>query len=335
MLKFAVNFNKRTEYYMSLKSTAAAFVTAALLTASAALSTSAYAASKTTEVRISHESGYYDTTQFVTMISDGSTEIYYTTDGSKPDSESSLYDGKPIIIEENTVVRMASYDGSDVVATDKVSIKIRSAVPSASVSGGTYNDSIKVKLTCLDPEADIYYTTDGTAPTRDSKKYKKTITISEDTTLKFAAFAPGLSRSRVITEKYVISDDEFDNSLCQALFELVNETRGEYGLKPLKTLPDLTEAAEIRAKEYSYYQSHYRPDGTKWDSILAAYGLRRNNRAENLAYYYETAKGVLKCWMSDPWHRGNILNPDAKYIGIGCYDNGYAKYWCQLFIGGE
>ncbi|MFR0872765.1 MAG: hypothetical protein ACLSG5_16010 [Oscillospiraceae bacterium] len=25
----------------------------------------------------------------------------------------------------------------------------------------------------------------------------------------------------------------------------------------------------------------------------------------------------MKCWMNDPYHRGNILNPDTEYIGSG------------------
>lgn len=318
---------------MIQKTAAAALMAATILSTS--LLTSTNTSAEESGAYISHESGYYETVQFVTIINSGSTDVYYTTDGSKPNTEAELYSGNAIVVEENTVIRMAEYSGEELISSDKASIKIRSAAPSASVDGGTYSEKFKVKLTCQDPVAEIYYTTDGSTPTKDSKKYKKALTISETTTLKFAAFAPNMARSKVVTEKYVISDDEFDNSLCQALFELVNETRAEYGLKPLKTLPDLTEAAEIRAKEYSTYQSHYRPNGTKWDSILSNYGLRRNKRAENLAYYYDTAKGVLRCWMSDPWHRGNILDPNAEYIGIGCYNNGWANYWCQLFIGGE
>ena len=37
--------------------------------------------------------------------------------------------------------------------------------------------------------------------------------------------------------------------------------------------------------------------------------------------------------MNDPYHRGNILNPDTEYIGLACYNNGWCNYWCQLFIG--
>lgn len=309
---------------------AAAFIAAFIFTAAGA------SAKDSGDVSLSHTSGTYDSTQLVTIIrDDGSSDIYYTTDGSKPGTDSAVYDGKPIIVSENTVVRMAAYSEDTLVASDKANIKIRTASPSASVEGGEYNKSFKVKLTCDDEDAVIYYTLDGSTPTKESKKYKKAITIKENTTLKFAAFSPDKSRSKVITEKYTISTDEFDNKLCQDLFELVNETRAEYGLSPLKTIDDLTEAAEKRAKEYSYNYSHWRPDGTKWYTILSEYGLKRNTRAENLAYYYKTAKSVLNCWMNDPWHRGNILSADAEYIGIGCYSDGYNTYWCQLFIGGE
>ena len=309
---------------------AAAFIAAFILTAAGV------SAKETSGVSLSHDSGTYNSTQLVTIVrSDGSSDIYYTTDGTKPGTDSDIYDGTPIIVSENTVVRMAAYSDENLIASDKVNIRIRTASPSASAEGGEYKESFKVRLTCADKDAEIYYTLDGSTPTKESKEYKKAITIKENTTLKFAAFSTDKSRSRVITEKYTISTDEFDNKLCQDLFELVNKTRAEYGLSPLKTMNNLTEAAEIRAKEYSYNYSHWRPDGTKWYTILSEYGLKRNTRAENLAYYYKTAKSVLNCWMNDPWHRGNILSADAEYIGIGCYSDGYNTYWCQLFIGGE
>lgn len=307
---------------------AAAFVTALMLTATSV-------SAKDTEISLSHSSGFYDNTQSVSVIHGSGSDVYYTTDGTKPSTNSELYDGSPITVAENTVIRMVAYSAGKLVASDSATIKIRTSAPSASVDDGEFTGKFKVNLVCPEPDAEIYYTTDGTIPTKDSKKYTKAITISETTTLKFAAFAPDKSRSKVITKKYTISENQFENKLCQALFELVNETREEYGLKPLKALPELTEAAEIRAKEYSYYQSHYRPDGSRWDTILSAYGLKNNVRAENLAYYYTTAKAVMKCWMSDSAHRGNILNPNTEYIGLACYNNGWCNYWCQLFIGGE
>lgn len=305
---------------------------AAVLSATTLLTVNVSAAES--QPALSHSSGYYDNSQYVTVVNyDEDTDIYFTTDGSKPGTDSTVYDGTPIAISDNTVVRIAAYSGESLVNTDKASIKIRTTAPSASVDGGEYSDSFKVKLTCSDPDAVIYYTTDGSVPTKDSAKYKKAITISETTTLRFAAYAPDKSRSKVVTEKYTIKETAFDDPMCQALFELVNETRAEYGLKPLKAHADLTAAAQIRAKEYSYYQSHYRPDGSRWDTILSAYGLKTSVRAENLAYYYTSAKQAMRCWMNDSFHRGNILNPDTEYIGLACYNNGWCNYWCQLFIG--
>lgn len=283
---------------------------------------------------LSHSSGFYDNSQLVTVVNyNDDTDIYFTTDGTKPNTSSTAYNGTPIAVSENTVVRIAAYSGNDLISTAKASIKIRTATPSASAEGGEYSGSVKVKLACSEPDAAIYYTTDGSTPTKDSTKYKKAITISDTTTLKFAAIAPDKSRSRIVSEKYVITHNDFDDPMCQALFELVNETRAEYGLSPLKAHKTLTEAAQIRAKEYSYYQSHYRPDGSRWDTILSAYGLKTNVRAENLAYYYTSAKQVMKSWMSDSFHSGNILNPNTEYIGLACYNNGWCNYWCQLFIG--
>lgn len=287
------------------------------------------------EASLSHESGFFSGTQYVTIINSAGSEVYYTTDGSNPEKGGSLYTGAPIIVSENTVIRMAAYSGGILTSTDKASIKIRTSTPHASVKSGTYYEAQKIKLSCIEPDADIYYTTDGTVPTKKSTKYSKAISVNETTTIRFAAFAPDKSRSKVVTVKCTIAENEFSSPECQQLFELVNQTRAEYGLKPLKPLAKLTEAAEIRAKEYAVTLGHIRPDGSRWDTLLAEYGLKRNTRAENLAYYYNSAKGAMNCWLSDPYHRGNILDPEAEYIGLGYYNNGWCSYWCQLFIGEE
>ena len=307
---------------------------AAVFTAASILSTASVSA-KSKEAELSHGSGYYDNVQLVTVEGGKDIDIYFSTDGSKPDMDSELYSGIPIVVNKNTVIRTAAYSGDVLLDRDKASLKIRTSAPKASVTGGEYSDSVTVELSCAEKRAAIYYTTDGTTPTSSSEEYTKPLTIDKTTTLKFAAIAPDKSRSNTVTEEYMISEDDFEDELCQLLFELVNETRAEYGLSPLKAHTELTEAAQIRAQEYSVSRSHRRPNGTKWDSLLAEYDLRRNVRAENLAHYYETAKGVLNCWMSDYSHRKNILNPDTVYIGLGRYFNGSCNYWCQLFIGGE
>jgi uncharacterized protein YkwD len=283
---------------------------------------------------ISHTSGTYSTAQIV-QINPNGEDVYYTTDGSAPTEDSELYVNKPIVVTENTVIRTATIVNGKTVSADSVIIKIKTASPKASAAAGTYNSAISVKLSCSDNTAEIYYTTDGSTPTKSSKKYTAPISISETTTLKFAAYGENRAKSSVVTRKYTIDENVYSDSRRQELFELVNKVRAEYGLSALEELPALSEIAQTRAKECSTFFSHYRSDGTKWDYLLSAAGLKRNTRAENIAYYYTTAQSALNSWMNDYSHRKNILNPNMKYIGIGYYNNGSCGYWTQIFLGDD
>ena len=306
----------------------------ALLAAVAALMISAnVSAAEPTQPMFSLESGVYSAAQVVSINHDKELRVYYTLDGSKPTDEDKLYEGFPLIIRKNTVIRTASYFEGELIERDKLTVYIRTAAPAASVEGGEYDEGFSVELTCPDDEAEIYYTTDGSVPTEKSKRYKKAIKIKESCTLKFAAFGEGKKRSATVSESYDISSEVYSDSRRQSMFELVNQARAEYGLEPLEELPLLSDIAQQRAVECTTYYSHWRANGTKWDSLLAENGLKRSVRAENLAYYYTTAAQALNCWLSDPWHRANILNPEAKYIGIGCCYSGGTYYWSQLFIG--
>lgn len=306
---------------------AAAALAAALICACTA------AAEENSVHALSHESGFYGTTQFVLITAADDADVYYTTDGSEPDTTDSKYGCEPIIVTENTVINTAAYIGGELVESDSVKLNIRTVSPSSSKKSGTYSDALSVRLSCTDDTAEIYYTTDGSTPTKNSEKYAKAIKITENTTLKFAAYGKNRSRSAVITRKYTICSDAYSEPHRQALFMAVNELRAEHGLSPLSTIPQLDEIAQQRAEECAAYFSHTRPNGTKWHTLLAAAGLKRNDRAENLAYYYSTAKAALNSWLSDYAHRKNLLDPDLKYIGIGYYKSGNTPYWSQVFIG--
>lgn len=125
----------------------------------------------------------------------------------------------------------------------------------------------------------------------------------------------------------------YDEPQRQAMLEAVNAVRAEYGLAALSEMPELSEIAQQRARECASYFSHTRPNGTRWHTLLTEAGLKRSVRAENIAYYYPTAKQALNSWMSDYSHRANILNAEAVYIGIGYYNDGYNSYWVQIFLG--
>ncbi len=125
----------------------------------------------------------------------------------------------------------------------------------------------------------------------------------------------------------------YDEPQRQAMLEAVNAVRAEYGLPALYEMSELSDIAQQRARECAGYFSHTRPNGTRWYTLLEEAGIKRNVRAENIAYYYPTAQQALNSWMNDYSHRANILNAEAAYIGIGYYHDGYNPYWVQIFLG--
>ena len=79
------------------------------------------------------------------------------------------------------------------------------ATPTATPAAGTYAETQSVTLATETTGADIYYTTDGSAPTTDSTKYTTAISVAATTTIKAIAVKDGMYDSSVLTAAYTIS----------------------------------------------------------------------------------------------------------------------------------
>lgn len=97
-------------------------------------------------------------------------------------------------------IAVMAYNGLDTESEDS---KIP-ATPVASVKGGEYKTTQKVKLTTVTKDSDIYYTTDGKTPTVKSTKYTKEISVSKTTTLKAVAAKNGVVSKNVLSVDYTI-----------------------------------------------------------------------------------------------------------------------------------
>lgn len=90
-------------------------------------------------------------------------------------------------------------DGADTWTETGVSAV---AAPVFSVPSGKYQSAQTVEITTETEGAQIYYTLDGTTPTKESSLYTEPLTISETTTLKAIAMKDGMANSQMTEATY-------------------------------------------------------------------------------------------------------------------------------------
>lgn len=122
-----------------------------------------------------------------------------------------------------------------------------------------------------------------------------------------------------------ITDDFFDIETINAImFELVNEYRVENGLEPCKIDTALMRLANNHAEWMAtngilcHISDERVPNHTDH---------RKYNFSENITMYntiqwdthYSITESAVGVWIWSPAHRNNILDPYAKYIGVGSF----------------
>jgi len=159
-------------------------------------------------VSVNETAGVFNTAQSVALTSDdaGAT-VYYTTDGSDPQtSKTRTVYTAPITISNTTTLRYAAVDDAGNWAVTKTQIyTVDKVAPTAGVSvkAGTYNIN-KVVALSMSEAGTIYYTTDGSTPTTSSKRYSGAFTVGSTTTLRYMAVDKAGNVSPVYTARYVI-----------------------------------------------------------------------------------------------------------------------------------
>ena len=137
-------------------------------------------------------------------------KIYYTTDGSEPNDNSTPYNG-PIEIEKTTTIKAIAYkDGWNPshITTASYAFLETVATPTFSHSSGDYKETINVVIYCETPNAIIRYTMDGSTPDIHNTIYNgESIEVSETTTVKAVAFKDGMKTSEIAVATYTYSSN--------------------------------------------------------------------------------------------------------------------------------
>lgn len=189
--------------------------------------------------------GDYNEDQSVELstVTEGAS-IYYTTDGSMPNTGSTLYT-KPVIITghdtSTTLKAIAVKDGyNNSLLSERVYnlFYIQCEVPYFNITSGVYSEDKTIEISTYQTGVEIYYTMDGTDPTTSSSKYTTPIDIAghgTTVTIKAITAQKGKNDSEIVTHTYEInynkcSDPEFNYSGTQynrdILVELSARTAG-------------------------------------------------------------------------------------------------------------
>ena len=130
------------------------------------------------------DDGTYDIYTMVTILSLEDAEIYYTTDGSDPETNGISYPNGGFELDETGTVTVKAvcknaYGIYSDVATRTYRIVSRPpAYPTVSPNGGTVTAMTYVIISA-EEDCNIYYTWDGTDPTAASDRYVQPIEVPE------------------------------------------------------------------------------------------------------------------------------------------------------------
>ena len=119
------------------------------------------------------------------------------------------------------------------------------------------------------------------------------------------------------------------SSMESAIFDLVNENRASYGLKPLLWNDDIALLARAKSNDMAErnYFNHVNPDGETFSNILKKNGIFYLTASEDIALFSnftneDLPSEVVAGWMNSPAHRVPIIDMDEIYtdaaVGVNC-----------------
>lgn len=195
-------------------------------------------------------------------------DIHYTLDGSSPTKESSISTGYLSINPPVTVKAIAARGNLIVsdVATEDIEELEYCATPVI-----TYTNSSKtVTIICETPNATIYYTTDGSSPSKESTVYTGPFIISDTVTVKAFAIASGYLNSvlkETLCEVITVFGVKWDyGNPSPALTRLTPQT------DPLGLVTERISTEPVAANPENNYQG-----SSPFDNLYPYNQIRRRN----------------------------------------------------------
>jgi len=117
--------------------------------------------------------------------------------------------------------------------------------------------------------------------------------------------------------------------------DAVNAVRAENGLGPVQLSAELNAAAETHARDVSVQQRawHFGSDLTSPRERAFRAGYQGEVVGENLSEGSDSDLTVLASWLDFADTRAVILDPSARGLGIGWYQDASGKIWWVQLLG--
>ncbi len=156
----------------------------------------------------SKDAGSYDDSVEIKLTCDTGDVVYYTTDGSEPDTKSEIFDGKAFKLETGTTkIKAVAVNNigvmSNVVELEYVIEYGAPEAPDVTPASGKYSKGEKVKINNIPDKCKAYYTTDGKTPTENSTEYTGEFDMPEgNNVLSFIIINEHSQSSTVVKRNY-------------------------------------------------------------------------------------------------------------------------------------
>jgi uncharacterized protein YkwD len=117
--------------------------------------------------------------------------------------------------------------------------------------------------------------------------------------------------------------------------DAVNAVRAEAGAQPVQLSAELNAAADTHARDMSVQQRawHFGSDLTSPRERAFRAGYRGELVGENLSEGSDSDLTVLRSWLDFRDTRAVILDPAARGLGIGWYQDAGGKIWWVQLLG--
>lgn len=132
---------------------------------------------------------------------------------------------------------------------------------------------------------------------------------------------------------YPVTEENLPQVRQRAL-ETVNNSRAAAGLGPVALDPVLIAAADGHSRSMSEQGRawHFGSDGSSPLERARRAGFAGEVIGELVSETYETEVQTIATWMGNPSQRAILLDPTARRIGVGVYQEPNNKLWWTLTV---